>query len=322
MDRVVSEMAVGQENVGQRNKELVLSSFERIWNKGDLGCVDEVYTDDFRLNALSQNTHSPGVSGAAARREARAQAERWLEGFPDLRLTVDEQLAEGDFVASRHTAAGTQARAFMGLPNTGRHGMISGITISRVRGDRISEMWTCWDAVGMMQQLGILPSAPGDVSLEETRSVFAAQALLPDGPDTVGEAKAIVRRFYDEVWNAGRLDVVDDLFVDHFVGHAPGGEVSRGPGAVRDFVADWRSVVPDVQIDVHQQVGEGARVATRFTGHGTHQGAWLGIPPTGKEISLSGISITRVVDGRFVSEWGEFDVIGLLRQLGVVETPE
>jgi steroid delta-isomerase-like uncharacterized protein len=305
----------------QENKDLVGSFFDEVWNNGNFGYMDEVYTEDFQLNALWQNT-SLGGSGTAAKEEARATIRRWLTGFPDMAVTVEEQIGDGDFVAARHIAAGTHTADFMGLPITGKFGAVSGITINRLRAGRIAEVWTCWDAVGMMQQLGILPSPVVDGPEEDATAVFSALAdSLPEDGTTSEESKAIVQRFYTEVWNDGRFDVVDELFHDGFVGHAPGGNLSRGPAAVKEFVSDWRSVVPDVEIEIHAQHAEGSRCATRFTGRGTHLGTWIGIPPTGKEITLSGITITRVVDGKFVLEWGEFDMMGLLQQLGVIEKP-
>ncbi|MGH8965384.1 MAG: ester cyclase, partial [Actinomycetes bacterium] len=202
----------------QRNKALVQSFFDEVWNKGNFGYMDDVYTADFRLNALWENT-SLGRSGTAAKDEARTTIEGWLDGFPDMRVTVEEQIAEGDYVASRHIAVGTQAREFRGLPNTGRRGAITGITINRVSGDRIAEVWTCWDAAGMMQQLGIFPGPDPELSSEETTSIWAA---LPSLPEPDGDVRAIVSRLYDEVWTGGDLAAADALVDDGYLGHASG----------------------------------------------------------------------------------------------------
>jgi steroid delta-isomerase-like uncharacterized protein len=300
-------------------KAIVRTFFEEVWNKGNVDYIDELYTDDFQLNALWQDT-SPGGSGTAAKEEAKGVIRRWLDGFPDMHVTVEEQVAEGDFVASRHLAVGTQAKPFMGIPSEGKRGEVSGITITRVPGDQVAEAWTCWDAAGMLMQLGVIPRPPTEGPPEDTKAVWAAHENLPEGGDSE-ESKNVVRRFYDELWTEGKLEVADELFVDDFIGHAPGNTLTRGPDGVRKLVGSWREGVPDMVLDIHAQHAEGSRCCTRFTGRGTHSGLWLGIPPTGKEISLSGIAITRVIDGRVVSDWGEFDVMGLLQQLGVVQPP-
>ncbi|GAB3669787.1 hypothetical protein GCM10027589_37930 [Actinocorallia lasiicapitis] len=303
------------------NKELVNSFFERVWNKGDFGYMDEVYTEDFQLNALWQNT-SLGRSGQASKEEARTTIQGWLAGFPDMHVTVEEQLGEGAFVASRHIAAGTHTAEFKNLPITGRFGAVSGITVNRIEGDRIAEVWTCWDAVGMMQQLGIFPTPEGAVPRPEHDAAWAASQAMPDGAGDPEDAKATVQRFYRELWTEGKLAVADELFHPDFVGHAPGGNLTRGPEGVKKLVSEWRVGVPDMELEIHAQVAEGGRVATRFTGRGTHLGTWLGFPPTGLKISLSGIAITRVIDGQVVSDWGEFDIMGLLQQFGVIPKPE
>src|SRR6266571_4541066 len=126
------------------NKAILRDFFGEVWNKGNFGWMDDNYTEDFQLNALWQNT-SLGGSGTAAKQEAKGVIERWLHGFPDMHVTVDEQIGEGDFVASRHAATGTQARDFMGIPNTRKRGTVTGITINRLVGGQVAEVWTCWD---------------------------------------------------------------------------------------------------------------------------------------------------------------------------------
>ncbi len=304
----------------EQNKAVIREFFEEVWNKGNFAYLDDTYTEDFQLNALWQNT-SLGGSGTAAKEEARGTIARWLDGFPDMHVTVDEQVGEGDFVASRHVATGTQERDFMGIANTGKRGSISGITVNRLSGGKVAEVWTCWDAVGMMMQLGIIPAPPQQGPPEDTKAAWRAQEQLPDGDSSAQASKAVVQRFYKELWSEGNLDVADELFAGNFIGHAPGNSLTRGPAGVRKLVSDWRTGVPDMTVEIHAQVAEGSRCATRFTGRGTHLGTWLGIPATGKKVSLSGIAITRVIGGKVVSDWGEFDVMGLFQQLGVMQRP-
>ncbi|GAB3669799.1 hypothetical protein GCM10027589_37970 [Actinocorallia lasiicapitis] len=248
----------------------------------------------------------------------RVSAGEKLPGFTDPLVVVEDQFAEGGLVVTRHSVTGVHTGTFRGVPGTGKTGTITGITIADTTGGTVGQTWSCWDFIGLMQQLGVVPGPPDDGPDEDAAAIFRQRSeTLPDTA-TAQQSKETVRRFYSEVWNRGHFDVVDELFVPDFLGHAPGGRLSRGPQAVKDFVADWRTVVPDVVLEIEDQVAEGSRCATRFAGRGTHLGSWAGIPPTGKEIVLSGISITRIVDGNFVLEWGEFDMISLLSQLGVL----
>jgi steroid delta-isomerase-like uncharacterized protein len=171
----------------------------------------------------------------------------------------------------------------------------------------------------MMQQLGIFPPPPGPAV--DPTAAWEAATKLPEGGSDSEDSKAVVQRFYRELWTEGKLEVADQLFHPDFVGHAPGGNVTRGPAGVKQLVSEWRIGVPDMELEIHSQHAEGSRCTTRFTGRGTHLGPWLGLPASGKEITLSGIAITRVVDGVVVSDWGEFDIMGLLQQLGIIERP-
>jgi predicted ester cyclase len=140
----------------ERNKDHVRSFFERVWNQQDLDYIDELYSPDFVLRALWQNL-SLGSSGEAGKDEAKQVIGRWLEGFPDMHVTVEEQLGDDEFVVSRHFATATHTAPFRGIQPSGKQATMSGLTITRVRDDKVIEAWTLWDAVGMMQGLGIMP---------------------------------------------------------------------------------------------------------------------------------------------------------------------
>lgn len=299
-------------SIEQENKDLVAGFFEEVWNNGNLDYMDKVYTADFQLNALWQNT-SLGRSGTAAKEEARETIARWLDGFPDMHVTIEEQIAEGEFVASRHVAVGTQVKEFMGIANTAKRGAVSGITINRISDGEIAEVWTCWDAPGMMVQLGVLPAPPGDGPPADLDAIWAA-LKAPDG-GSADDTKAVVARAYRELWSAGNTAAVDELYAEDYTGRVPLGPLTRGPEGVGKFVAGWRESVPDLTVEIHSQHAEGGRCTTRFTARGTHRGFWFGVPATGKQVSLSGIAIATVAGGKIVSEWTEFDGLGLRRQL-------
>ena len=78
--------------------------------------------------------------------------------FPDMRITIEDQVAEGDKVVTRWTASGTHQGDLMGIDPTGRRATVTGITIDRISGGKVEETWTNFDAMGMMQQLGVIPS--------------------------------------------------------------------------------------------------------------------------------------------------------------------
>ena len=136
-------------------------------------------------------------------------------------------------------------------------------------------------------------------------------------------ASATAQRFFDEVWSRGKLDLVHELFAPESVGHPSGPEEPvRGPEGVKEYVGGLRAGVPDLTMEVEDQIAEGDRVATRWTAHGTHDGELIGIDPTGRTATVSGITIQRIGDGgQIVEGWTNWDMLGMLQQLGIAPEP-
>ncbi len=135
------------------------------------------------------------------------------------------------------------------------------------------------------------------------------------------ENKATVRRFVDEVQSGGNIDAIDELCSPEFVNHsAPPGVPSNCEG-VKLVTAMFRQAFPDSYFTVEEMVAEGDKVATRKTFHGTHQGEFMGIPPTGQQVSIGLIDIVRIADGKVVEHWSMGDTLGMMQQLGVIPEP-
>ena len=131
--------------------------------------------------------------------------------------------------------------------------------------------------------------------------------------------KAVARRYFDEFLNQGKGVVAEDLFAPTYRSHFPGspGPLDRKEHdqlTIRLFVA-----FPDGRFTVEDTIAEGDRVVSRYTFHGTNQGPFQGTPPTGQRITFTGNEIHRIVDGRIVEQWSEFDSPGVARQLGSEE---
>src|SRR5262245_49730936 len=133
--------------------------------------------------------------------------------------------------------------------------------------------------------------------------------------------KATARRVADEIFSQGKLDVIDEIFALHYVGHTQHGTIVHGTAGVKQFVAQYLSAFADAQSVVEDQVAEGDRVVVRLTFTGTHTGSWMGIPPTGKPVTVRGMALYRLQDGKIVEQWTIGDTLGLLQQLGAVALP-
>ena len=129
--------------------------------------------------------------------------------------------------------------------------------------------------------------------------------------------KALVRRFFEELWNQGNLVVADELMAPSHVHHFPGKDI-QGPDGVKQLVSGIRTALPDFHLSTDDVIAEADKGVMRFTIHGTHQGEGMGLPPTGKRVVYTGIDIFRIADGKIVERWGEVDMLGLLQQLGVI----
>jgi steroid delta-isomerase-like uncharacterized protein len=129
--------------------------------------------------------------------------------------------------------------------------------------------------------------------------------------------KEIVRRLGVEPWQ-GNIDVIDELVAPDYIGHDPAQPEQHGPEGIKEFVTTYLAAFPDGKITIDEQLAEGDLVATRWTGRGTHQGELMGIPPTRKQVTVSGITISRVKNGKVAEEWSNWDTLGLLQQLGAV----
>jgi steroid delta-isomerase-like uncharacterized protein len=131
--------------------------------------------------------------------------------------------------------------------------------------------------------------------------------------------KAVVRRFIEEAWNNGNLDVVDELVAADHIDHDPArADAASGPAAMRAFIEMYRTAFPDTRIEFSEMVAEGDLVAGPWRATGTHQGELMGIPATGKPISITGMGMDRVVDGKIVESWSNWDAMGMMAQLGVI----
>ena len=133
---------------------------------------------------------------------------------------------------------------------------------------------------------------------------------------TNDEGKRLYMRLATEVLNAKKLEVVDELIARDFVEHVAG--EARRTGAEGFRVARQRrnAVFPDWSVRVDDLIAEGDKVVVRATGSGTHRGEFMGIPATGRRISVTWIAIYRVKDGKLAEHWQNIDELGLLKQLG------
>lgn len=131
------------------------------------------------------------------------------------------------------------------------------------------------------------------------------------------ESRNLILKYIEEVWNNGHLQALTELTTESFRYHL-GGQPPRNRADMAQFVKQVRAAFPDWRVRIEETVAVDTTVAVRWTGHVTHAGDFHGIPATGKQVSVSGINLYRIEDGKISHEWEQMDSLGLLQQLGAL----
>ena len=131
------------------------------------------------------------------------------------------------------------------------------------------------------------------------------------------ENKALVRRFYEEVWVKGNLDAADDVFAENYVRHDfRTTDALPGPEGQKRIAADFRAAFPDLRFEIQLLIADDEYVVGRWTASGTNLGPWGSLEPTGRSITFSAANIFRFEGGEVVELWNHRDDLGLMEQLG------
>jgi predicted ester cyclase len=137
----------------------------------------------------------------------------------------------------------------------------------------------------------------------------------------MSDRKALVQRFYDEVAGKGNLDMVDEVLTEDFVEHEEFPGISPDREGVKQFFAYLRSAFPDVRLHAEETVEEGDFVTARLRITGTHEGEFLGVQPTGRQIDITGFDMLHFSGEQVTDHWGVTDVMALMTQLGAMPGP-
>jgi len=132
--------------------------------------------------------------------------------------------------------------------------------------------------------------------------------------------KALDRRYFDDVLNGCKLEVIDEICAENYVSHIPG-MADMGREGDKQLIGSMHASFPDLHFELRDQIAEGDRVLHVLIGRGTHRAEFMNIPATGKSIEVTGMNINRIANGKIAESWGVIDILGLLQQLGVVPAP-
>ena len=308
----------------EQNKAIVRRWFEEGWDTGNLDVADELFADDY-----VHHEPDPYLAEINGPEHARQHHTTHRRGFPDLQVTIEDVLAEDDDVVVRWTAHGTHADTFHGVPATGNLVQIMAISWYHLKNGKITESCGGWDTFSLMQAMALLPRreptsqpVPSVAHLSGAGGVQAHPAHLAH-TRTEQDNEALVRRWYAEAFR-GNVDIADEVFAPSYVDHGadPLLSVQPGPAGPKQHITAYLAGFPDGRADIDDLITDEDKVAIRMTGAGTQPGSYLGRPPTGKRVEVTGVYIYRVADGKIVETWGSAAAWGgMMDEVGLTPSP-
>ena len=287
------------------NKAIARRYFYEVFNEANMTTLEEICAPDFLFTLPTHSEPFRGVEGY------KNLVNMIVSSFPDIHFAVEDMVAEGDMVLTRWTArghhTGTPFPTVTGdIPAIGNSFIIEGMSWHRIVDGKILEVIANEDSLGLIQQLGhaIFPT-------QTART--APEAISPD------TNKQIVGRYFNEVMNQGKLDVIDEIMSPNFAFRIPTiPDPIRGREGMKQFVTGLRDGFPDIQFNVEHRIVDGNKVATRYSMTGTHNGQFLGVPPTNNLVKDHGNDLFHLTEGQIEEIWVSEDAVGLMLQLGVI----
>ncbi|HEX9117138.1 MAG TPA: ester cyclase family protein [Anaerolineae bacterium] len=334
-DRPVNETHLAACDDGPNYDDIVdyvVRSTHRIWEEKAVGLIYTHYRHNCSVHTAYGLTRG--------REQVVAGTVQSLAAFPDHKLFADDVIWTGDDRAGYHTShlfmsvAHNTGYSAYGSP-TGRR-VVSRVIANRfVVNDVICEEWQVRDELAVVRQLGIdeheaverltrydsarrvSPPSPGSV---ERGVGQLAPDIMPPKTGEGFDVEDFVRRSFHEIWNWRLFNKIKEYYSPAFIFHGPSGRHTHGLDDFSAYVISLLAAFPDARIDVDHiywldDAGNDYRVATRWTLTGTHEGPSVYGDPTGRRVSIMGISHHRIKGGRFVEEWTVFDELALLQQL-------
>lgn len=281
----------------EANKVLARRYYAELMSNGDLSFVDKYMAPEFEF---SNPTHVDPYRGA----DFKNLVTMLRGAFPDLKFSIEHLLGEGDTVVGHWTARGTHTGTALktlrgDIPAKGNPFVIDGMSWLRFKDGKFVEARINEDTLGLLQQIGAIPGPP-----------------CPE-PSSTDANRAMVGRYFNELMSQGKLGVIDEIIGERFSFHIPTlPEPILGRDGMRAFVTGLRTGFPDIRFTVERLAAEGNKAAARWFIQGTHNGPFLGMPPTGNKVKDQGLDIFIFSGGKIAEIWVNENDLGLMKQLG------
>lgn len=299
--------AVSAADVLESNKIVARRVFDEILTGGQFEKAAELYDPDFVNHGRSRN---------ADLAEDQAAARGWRQACPDLVMTTDLILAEGDLVAVLWRAGGNNTGEGNGFPATGKHINGKGITVWRIVDGKIREEWSEFSMLRLLQEAGLAPGGNPSPQTPQPMSADLAASLRPVPAGRLEQNRRMAMNVFERILGEGKIDLFQTMYSGDFANHG-----LYTNSTVKDEVEGtngFRTLAPDLKVTVTQTIAEGDFVQVTYVASGTNTGSAMGLPATGKPFMMRGMSIFRIRDGKITDEWSVLDQYQVLKDLGLL----
>ena len=281
----------------EENKTLALRYYNELMSGGDLSFVDKYMLPEFEF---SNPTHVDPYRGA----DFKNLVTMLRGAFPDVKFTIEHLLAEGETVVGHWTARGTHTGAPLktlkgDIPAKGNPFVIDGMSWLRFQDGKFIEARINEDTLGLLQQIGGIPGPPRPA------------------PTPTSDTSATVQRYFNDLMSQGKFEIIEEIFAPNLAFHIPTlPQPILGHDGMRGFVTGLRTGFPDIKFTIERQIAEGNKVAARWFIEGTHNGVFLGMPPTGNHVKDQGVDVFIFQGDKIAEVWVNENDLGLMKQLG------
>ncbi len=302
-------------STSEQAKEVIRRWNEEGWSGGKYDLAHEIISPNMVVHGAGGQTVGMGPDGLID------LIRTWRTAFPDGRMEIDDLIVEGDLVAIRNTWHGTHEAEFYGVPASGKEVAVTSVGLDRVQDGIVVEGWGELDMVGMMQQMGALPTAgPGSVATGRSPVWGETRSEAGGGSSSAESNRAVVLELVEALASGDRGAAEALVDRDAFVDHNPVWGTESFDSVVESYET-LRRAMPDLQFEVDRSnmVSEGDQAAAHSLVTGTHSGEELfGTAPSSKQLTWTHSDFVRIADGRIVERWVSADTLTLFQQAGVL----
>jgi steroid delta-isomerase-like uncharacterized protein len=308
----------GQTMSTEQNKTIVRRIIEDAWGRGNAALLEQLVAKD-----VCDHNPMPGQPRGL-------EGQRWMlesirRAVPNTTMQIHQLVAQGDLVVDHWTTSGTQTGELFSMPATGRRFTMTGSDMMRLSNGKVTEMWHHEDMLTMMQQLGMLPQQQTQGGTPDAGRRPAARATGESGRRRTlsdDDTRKLILRGYQEFIDRANPSAADTLLTPDYEGHFSATPPVHGREAFKQFIAMYNSAFSNHRATVEDIVIEGDYAACRATFTGKHTGSLMGVPPSGKQVTVHSLSLFRFAGDQLAEQWANNDDFGMLQQMGAMPVTE